>query len=283
MAERFGLKDSNYVATPMEPNTNLVIADASHDRPDPKLFRAMVGSIMYAQNLTQPGVSFALTQLSRHLASPTQSHMKAAKRVITWLYHHRHLAVSFDGAADNTLVGWADANYAACPDTRRSTGGRLFTCLGGPISWATKMQRTVATSTAEAEYMCVSDAAHEALWLRKLMAVLLHLDVDKMPPTEIMEDNRAAQKWCYNPLNHLKQKHIDVAYHFVREQCTEFQALKGSPIDTDSMLADIGTKALPMPRFEKLLRTIMNVTDLSLRSNSPTPTLSCPSEGGKSA
>ena len=64
------------------------------------------------------------------------------------------------------------------------------------------MQRTVATSTAEAEYMCVSDAAHEALWLRKLIAVLLHLDIDKVQPTEIMEDNRAAQKWCYNPLNH---------------------------------------------------------------------------------
>ena len=266
MAERFGLTDANYVSTPMEPNTNLTAKDASHERPDPKLFRAKVGSIMYAQNLTQPGVSFVLTQLSRHLAAPTQAHMKAANRCIAYLYHHRHLGITFDGSADNTLVGWADANYAACPDTRRSTGFRLFTCLGGPISWATKMQRTVATSTAEAEYMCVSDAAHEALWLRKLLSVLLHIDLDRMPPTEIMEDNRAAQKWCYNPLNHAKQKHIDVAYHFVREQCTEFNALKVAPIDTDSMLADIGTKALPEPRFQRLIRKIMNISDRSLRS-----------------
>ena len=120
--------------------------------------------------------------------------------------------------------------------------------------------------------MCVSDAAHEALWLRKLIAVLLHLDIDKVQPTEIMEDNRAAQKWCYNPLNHAKQKHIDVAYHFVREQCNEFNALKVTPMDTDSMLADIGTKALPEPRYQRLIRSIMNIKDPSLRSPSPQQT-----------
>ena len=90
MAERFGLTDSNYVSTPMEPNTNLASTDPSHERPDPKLYRAMVGSIMYAQNLTQPGVSFALAQLSRHLATPTKAHMKVARRVIAYLYHQAH-------------------------------------------------------------------------------------------------------------------------------------------------------------------------------------------------
>ena len=76
---------------------------------------------MYAQNLTQPGVSFALAQLSRHLATPTKAHMKVARRVIAYLYHHRHAGITFDGASDSTLVGYADANYAACPDTRRSS------------------------------------------------------------------------------------------------------------------------------------------------------------------
>ena len=74
------------------------------------------------------------------------------------------------------------------------------------------------------------------------------------------------------PLNHAKQKHIDVAYHFVREQCTEFNALKVTPMDTDSMLADIGTKALPEPRYQRLIRSIMNIKDPSLRSPSPQQT-----------
>ena len=78
-------------------------------------------------------------------------------------------------------------------------------------------------------------------------------------------------------LNHAKQKHIDVAYHFVREQCTEFNALKVTPIDTDSILADIGTKALPEPRFQRLIRKIMNISDRSLRSPTP-PQNSVPTE-----
>ena len=146
MATRFKLTDSNYVGTPMEPTLNLTQWDDADTKPDPAGFRAMVGSIMYAQCLTQPGISFATTQLSRHLSRPTHAHMAAARRVITYLYHHRHLGITYDGDASNTLVGWSDANYAACPDTRRSTGGQIFMLLGGAVSWGSRMQRTVATS-----------------------------------------------------------------------------------------------------------------------------------------
>ena len=80
-----------------------------------------------------------------------------------------------------------------------------------------------------------------------------------------MEGNRAAQKWCYNPTHHAKQKHIDVAYHFVREQCTEFKTMHVVPIETDKMLADCCTKSLPQPAFEKFIRIIQNIGDRSLR------------------
>ena len=105
-----------------------------------------------------------------------------------------------------------------------------------------------------------------------MVAQLLGKDPDKIPPTEIMEDNRAAQKWCYNPIHHAKQKHIDVSYHFVREQCAEFRTMDVVPIETDKMLADVFTKSLPQPAFEKFIRIIMNLGDRSLRTSTSSRT-----------
>ena len=136
---------------------------------------------------------------------------------------------------------------------------------GGAISWASHMQRTVATSSAESEYAAASDCCHEALWLRKLFAELFDKDDNTLPPTKIHVDNKAAEKWCFNPINHAKQKHIDVAYHFIREQCVEYKNVIVVPIASAENVADIGTKPLPFPAFEKLLRQIMNLKDRSLR------------------
>ena len=123
------------------------------------------------------------------------------------------------------------------------------------------MQRVVATSTAESEYMAVSDAAHECVWLRKLFAQLFEKDLDSLEPTVIWEDNVACKHWCENPINHAKQKHIAVAYHYVREQQTEFKTLYVDKIAGTDNIADTGTKPLPLPAFEKHLRSMMNLRD----------------------
>ena len=82
------------------------------------------------------------------------------------------------------------------------------------------------------------------------------LRVDGMPTTNLMEDNTAALKWCYNPINHGKQKHIPVAYHFIREQVVQFNNINVVPIPTETQLADLYTKCLPSPRFKFLVDTI---------------------------
>jgi hypothetical protein len=123
----------------------------------------------------------------------------------------------------------------------------------------------VATSSAEAEYTAASDCAREAMWVRKLVADVMELD--SIPVTPILEDNAAAAKWCYNPLNHAKQKHIDIAYHFIREQVAEFGNLTIVSVPTVDQLADLGTKALASPRFEYLVRKVFNIApDRSLRT-----------------
>ena len=149
---------------------------------------------------------------------------------------------------------------------------------GGAISWASKMQRTVATSSAESEYVAASDACHEALFLRRLVAALFEQDLTKLGPTPIYEDNAAALKWCENPVHHAKQKHIDVAHHFVREQVVEFKTIKVLPIESVNNISDIGTKPLAQPTFERLLRIVMNLGNRSLR----TPATTYPTGNGVS-
>ena len=152
------------------------------------------------------------------------------------------------------LVGYSDADYAGDVETRRSTSGRVFLFMNGPISWAAKQQRSVSTSTAQAEYVALSAATAECLWLRKICATLLR--VDRLPTTNMMEDNTAALKWCYNPMHHSKQKHIPVAYHFVREQVAQFDNINVVAVKTDLQLADLFTKCLPVPRMRFLVDSI---------------------------
>ena len=112
----------------------------------------------------------------------------------------------------------------------------------------------VATSTAESEYVAVAQAAAECLWLRKVLAAIAR--IDSLPTTNIYEDNAAALKWCHNPVNHAKQKHIHVAFHFVREQITQFRNINVVAVPTEHQWADLFTKSLPAPRFKFLVDCI---------------------------
>jgi hypothetical protein len=148
--------------------------------------------------------------------------------------------------------------------------------LGGcAISWASKLQKTTATSSTESEYVAVSYAAHECVYLRRLVCDLLGTPLKSMAPTKIWEDNTAARKWCYNPVHHAKQKHIDVAHHFVREQIAELNNMEIIPIGSAENVSDVCTKSLPFPQFEYLMRKCMNLGNRSLRttttSSAPTP------------
>ena len=111
-----------------------------------------------------------------------------------------------------------------------------------------KKQTSVALSTAEAEYMALASRAQEAMWMRQLTA-----DLKSAPSkaTTICEDNQSAIEMAKNPQFHGRAKHIEIKYHFIREQVQKgIIELKYCP--TDNMLADIFTKGLPQEQFKKL-------------------------------
>ena len=104
-----------------------------------------------------------------------------------------------------------------------------------------------------------------------MYASLFAHDLRRLPPTIIWEDNVACKNWCENPVNHAKQKHIDVAFHFVREQQTEFNTLVIQTISGSDNPADLGTKPLPFPALERYIRQMMYIpVGRSLRRPCPT-------------
>jgi len=108
--------------------------------------------------------------LSRFMSCPEENHMRAAKGILRFLRKTTRLGVVYSGS--EPLQGFVDANWAGDIDGRRSTTGFVFTCNGGAIAWASKRQATVATSTAEAEYVAAAMANKEAQWLLKLLSAL---------------------------------------------------------------------------------------------------------------
>ena len=125
------------------------------------------------------------------------------------------------------------------------------------ISWSSRKQITVAKSSTEAEYVALSGATQETIWLRRLLNDI-HYATEH--PTIIYEDNQGAIDLSRNPKHHNRVKHIDIAYHFARERVAS-KEIDIVYCPTDSMIADVMTKALSKEKFEKFrsLLGVMNV------------------------
>ena len=146
------------------------------------------------------------------------------------------------------MHGYSDADWAGDADDRKSTSGYLFLIAGGPVSWKSRKQSTVALSTAEAEYVALSTAVQECMWMQRLLS-----DLGNPPdgPTTILEDNQSSIAMARNPQFHGRAKHIDIKHHFVREQVSN-GSIELQYCPTNDMLADILTKGLAQQQYSSL-------------------------------
>ncbi len=225
--------------------------DAPHSYP------AVVGSLQYLAGTTRPDIAHVVRGLSSCLQGAGAACWGAVKRVLRYLNGTRKLGLTFKAdpaSASLRLLGYSDASFASSLDKRRSITGYLFLLSGGAISWRSFKQRTTALSTAEAEYMALSDACKEAVWLR---ALLLEIAVIDSAPVEVREDNQAAIAIAHHPTRHAATKHIDVRHHYVRE-CVYLGRVHLTYVASQQQAADILTKALARPAFD-LVRGLMSM------------------------
>ncbi len=211
--EKYGLTEAKTVSTTANLSVKLEKNDDVRKGVNPVAYQSMVGSLLYAAMATRPDIAQAVGVVSKFNSNPTEAHLTAVKRILRYLKGTADLVLKYQKSEDGTLVGYSDSDWAGDPDDRHSTTGNLFLMAGGAISWLSKKQAIVALSTSEAEYVALSLATQEAVWLRRLLT-----DLRAAPngPTLLMEDNQGAIAIARNPIAHARTKHIDIRYHSIK-------------------------------------------------------------------
>ena len=156
-----GMSDCKPVKTPVDPGNRLVKAAEDEEALDQPLYQSVVGGLMYLATCTRPDIAFAVGMLARFSSKPNRSHWVAAKRVLRYLKRTMNFGLFYSNGSG--VLGYSDADWAGDMDDRKSTSGYMFQIAGGPVSWRSKKQDTVALSTAEAEYVALSSAVQECV------------------------------------------------------------------------------------------------------------------------
>jgi hypothetical protein len=252
LLDEYGLLNCNPVRLPLDSHHPFGKPHDTHDDIEnlPSKFRKLIGELLYLAVCTRPDISYAVNSLAQHNSNPSLAHFAAAKRLLRYISGTQNLRLHYGGARVNEgLHAYCDADWASSPVDRLSISGYVWFFAGGVIAHVSKKQTTHALSSTEAEYMAVTHVIQEGLWLKSL---LVQLHVPLAFPILIYMDNTGAISLSTEARNHIRSKHIDVRYLFIREHIEEGTfLLKWVPSHMNT--ADIFTKALARPLFEKHL------------------------------
>jgi hypothetical protein len=164
--------------------------------------------------------------------NPGKEHWEAVKWILRYLRGTTTHALCF-GGSDTFLQGYVDSDMAGDKDSRRSTTGYVFTIGGTAVSWISKLQKVVALSTIEAEYVAATEASKEMIWLQRFMEEL----GKKQEKSKLYCDSQSAIHLAKKSTFHSKTKHIQLRYHFIRSALEDGQ-LKLEKIHTSQNPAD---------------------------------------------
>ena len=219
-----GLTDCNANVIPMKAGSAIDMSDPEdYEEVDLHTYQRLIGKLMYLSCGTRPDIAFAVGQLSRHNADPRKGHLRAAKRVVRYLKGTIEMGLTFGQESGERpprdplpygLVGYADSNFAGDPEDRKSVMGYCFFLNGAVVSWSSKKQRTVSTSTTEAEYIALGHAAREAVWIRRFIN---EMNLEAVENLTLYGDNEMSIALTKNAESQHQTKHIDVQYHYIRE------------------------------------------------------------------
>jgi len=263
MLDKYNMSNCKSAVTPgeskviltkeMSPNTQ-----EEKDKMSGIPYREVIGSLNFAMICSRPDIAFEVSRVAQFSENPGELHWKRVKRILRYLKGTMNYSLVL-GSKDSSLklTGFCDADWGGDHDNRRSTTGFLFTLAGSAVSWSSKLQRTVAQSSCEAEYMAAGEATKEAKWLTQLLSDLGH---SMTSPTIIFSDNQGAIDLSRNPGHHHRTKHIDIRHHFIREvQEAGVIALKFIP--TNEQPADMLTKSLVGPKHDACCHAVNLIDD----------------------
>ena len=293
----FGGEDTRPRRTPGPQGEKLRLADCPVTESDKAImkmapynqYHSIVGSLLYLTGATRPDVGFAVNQLARFVANPGRRQWDFLVHLLRYLAGTRELGVHYCGnkvqgiiledektcgywgpdakpqpqllseSFHNNLLAYADADWAADEDSRRSITGWVTFLNGGPVSWRVKRQAAVATSSAESELYSLGDCMKEVRWLQKLLLELGFPQPHRIPGrggataepgsvknrgTVIYEDNTGCIQISQNDVFHNRTKHVDIQWQFVLQYVAEGRVCV-THVGTKDQVADVMTKNVP--------------------------------------
>jgi hypothetical protein len=241
---RFDMLNANPKSIPFSPGTVLVKKGEDEEQANVP-YMELLGSLLYLSVWTRPDIAFHVSCLAKFMNAPSMVHWKTGMSILKYLLHTRdHVLCLGDlGESPNPVV-FVDADYAGDLTSRKSTSGFVLQWYGASVHWSSKLQSSVAVSTAEAEYIAIASAVKEALWLKNLLS-----DFDVQAPVLILNDNQAALSIANNPMCTKRAKHIDTQWFFVRDRVVKDEIVV-KYCASELMIADILTKPLPVVKHE---------------------------------
>lgn len=251
-----GLEAGKLAFTPADTRVNLLNGEVNDNllsEKRVKLFRSLVGSLLYASLGTRPDIAYATAAVSRFAATPTESHLTAALRIVRYLKNTINVGLFYNKNALPEVSGFVDSDWASNAD-RRSIGGYCFLVGESPVSWKSKRQPIIAMSTLEAELIAASEGTREAIWLGRLVHELSPLfrspGYVKNPVIMRCDNMGAIALITRGDMNvSARTKHIEIRQFHARD--TQTQGLvQFEYVQTEENTADIFTKALNSIKFD---------------------------------
>jgi histone deacetylase 1/2 len=253
--ERAGMDNCKSAPSPVDTKSKLPSAEGAKVA-DPSAYRSLAGALQYL-TITRPEIAYTVQQICLHMHDPRECHNSLIKRALRYLRGSTNLGLWLSASSSLSLRAYTDADWAGCPDTRRSTSGFCVYLGDSLVSWSSKRQAIVSRSSAEAEYRGVANAVAECIWLRQLLGELL---CPIRSATLVYCDNISAVYLSANPVHHRRTKHMELDIHFVRERVA-LGDIRVLHVPTRQQLADVMTKGLPTNIFEEFRSSLCVVPD----------------------
>ncbi|UYV72019.1 hypothetical protein LAZ67_9001568 [Cordylochernes scorpioides] len=252
-------EDGNYrmqkgVSTPMETNLDLSVRKNRNSN-ERFPYRELIGGLSYLSHRTRPDIAYAVGTLSRYCDNYTRKHWEAGKRVLRYLKSTKDFGITYRSTG-TPLIAFSDASWASDIVDRKGVSGHLIILAGAPIIWRSTKQTVTALSTMESEYIALSSAVKDIIWVRNLKEQLKMSSLI-CGETKVFCDNQAAISHAENYIDKSKTRHFAVKYHFVREKISE-EAIELFYTPSAENPADFLTKPLARSQHEKYCRALMD-------------------------
>ena len=151
--KKYGMENSKPAKIPMDPSETFMKSTELDERFDQHLYQSTIGSLSYLSVTTRPDITYSVNKMVKFCVDPSRHNWTGVKHILQYLKGTIQFGITYTKQSSGECMAYSDPDWGRNLDDCKSTSGYLFAISGGPVSWKSKKQSSVALSTAEAEYM----------------------------------------------------------------------------------------------------------------------------------